>query len=59
MIGEVAQKINAHRTTTSKYLAILEAKGMISCRSVGKAKLYYVGNGSKPGKIGKIKMVQI
>jgi len=32
---------------------------MISCRSVGKAKLYYIGNGSKPGKIGKIKMVQI
>lgn len=58
-IGEVAQKINAHRTTTSKYLAILEAKGMISCRNVGKAKLYYVGNGSKSGKIGKIKMVQI
>jgi response regulator of citrate/malate metabolism len=51
-IGEVAQKINAHRTTTSKYLAILEAKGMIKCRNVGKAKLYYVGNGTV-----KMKMV--
>ena len=51
-INEVSEKINAHRTTTSKYLAILEAKGVIKCRNVGKAKLYYVGNGA-----GKMKMV--
>jgi response regulator of citrate/malate metabolism len=55
-INEVSQKINAHRTTTSKYLAVLEAKGMIKCRNVGKAKLYYVGNGSVQGKM---KMVQV
>jgi len=51
-ISEVARKISAHRTTTSKYLAVMEAKGMISCRNVGKAKLYYVGNGQV-----KVKMV--
>lgn len=51
-INEVSRKINAHRTTTSKYLAILEAKGVIKCRNVGKAKLYYVGDGT-----AKMKMV--
>ncbi len=45
-INEVAEIINAHRTTTSKYLAIMEARGVINCRNVGKAKLYYVVNGS-------------
>jgi len=53
-INEVAQKVNAHRTTTSKYLAVLEAKGMIRRRNVGKAKLYYVGN-----DIAEMKMVQV
>jgi DNA-binding IclR family transcriptional regulator len=50
-ISEIAQKINAHRATTSKYLAILEARGMINCRNVGKAKLYYIGNGSIKMKV--------
>ncbi len=46
-INEIAEMINAHRTTTSKYLAIMEARGLINCRNVGKAKLYYVINGDK------------
>jgi len=50
-INEVSRKINAHRTTTSKYLAILEAKGVIKCRNVGKAKLYYVGDGTAEMKM--------
>jgi DNA-binding IclR family transcriptional regulator len=50
-ISEIAQKINAHRATASKYLAILEARGMISCRNVGKAKLYYIGNGAAKVKV--------
>ena len=50
-ISEVSQKINAHRTTTSKYLAVLEAKGLIKCRNVGKAKLYYVGDGTAEMKM--------
>ena len=41
-INEVAERVKAHRATTSKYLAVLEAKGMVRCRNVGKAKLYYV-----------------
>lgn len=56
-INEVSEKINAHRTTTSKYLAILEAKGVIKCRNVGKAKLYYVGNDYAGNGAGKMKMV--
>lgn len=45
-INEVAERVNTHRTTASKYLAVMEAKGMIRCRNVGKAKLYYVNNES-------------
>lgn len=45
-INEVAERINAHRSTTSKYLAVLEAKGIVKCRNVGKAKLYYVSDGN-------------
>ncbi len=44
-INEVAEKTNAHRTTASKYLAVLEAKGVVKCRNVGKAKLYSVNDG--------------
>jgi predicted transcriptional regulator len=43
-INEVAEKANTHRITASKYLAVLEAKGLLKCRNVGKAKLYYVNN---------------
>jgi len=45
-INEVAEKVNAHRITVSKYLAILEARGMIKRRDVGKAKLYCLNEGS-------------
>ena len=45
-INEVADRINAHRTTTSKYLAVLEARGIVKCRNVGKAKLYSVSDGN-------------
>jgi DNA-binding IclR family transcriptional regulator len=53
-ISEISRKINAHRATTSKYLAILEAKGTVKRRDVGKAKLYYLENGPS---LEKIKMV--
>jgi DNA-binding IclR family transcriptional regulator len=43
-INEVAERANLHRITASKYLAVLEAKGLLKCRNVGKAKLYYVNN---------------
>jgi DNA-binding IclR family transcriptional regulator len=44
-INEVAERANTHRTTASKYLAVLEARGMVKCRNVGKAKLYCVHEG--------------
>ena len=40
-INEVAKLLRIHRITASKYLAILEARGKIVVREVGKAKLYY------------------
>ncbi|UCD07295.1 MAG: winged helix-turn-helix transcriptional regulator [Candidatus Aenigmatarchaeota archaeon] len=39
-ILEIAEKANLHRVTASKYLAVLEAKGHVKRRDVGKAKLY-------------------
>ena len=40
-IEETSQKLNIHRITASKYLAILEVRGFIKYKVVGKAKLYY------------------
>jgi DNA-binding IclR family transcriptional regulator len=39
-IYEVAKRAHIHRVTASKYLAVLEAKGNVKYRPVGKAKLY-------------------
>jgi DNA-binding IclR family transcriptional regulator len=39
-IEDVARRAGIHRITASKYLAVLEAKGYIKYRSVGKAKLF-------------------
>jgi predicted transcriptional regulator len=39
-ILEIAEKSKMHRVTASKYLAVLEAKGHVKRRDVGKAKLY-------------------
>ncbi|MBI4177465.1 MAG: hypothetical protein HY516_03800 [Candidatus Aenigmarchaeota archaeon] len=39
-IEEVAEKNRINRVTASKYLAILEVKGLVILRVVGRAKLY-------------------
>ena len=39
-ILQIAEKCSMHRVTASKYLAVLEAKGVVKRRDVGKAKLY-------------------
>lgn len=39
-ILEIAEKARIHRVTASKYLAVMEAKGHVRRRDVGKAKLY-------------------
>jgi response regulator of citrate/malate metabolism len=41
-IEEIAAKVKINRITASKYLAIMEAKGLVKHRSVGKAKLYSI-----------------
>ena len=41
-IGSIAKLTNMHRVTASKYLAVMEAKGLVSRRDVGKAKLYSI-----------------
>ena len=39
-ILEIAKRGNLHRVTAAKYLEVLEAKGYVKHRPVGKAKLY-------------------
>ncbi|MEM7827038.1 MAG: helix-turn-helix domain-containing protein [Candidatus Aenigmatarchaeota archaeon] len=39
-IEEVGRRAGINRITASKYLAVLEARGVVKCRNVGKAKLY-------------------
>lgn len=42
MMKEIAEKVHINRITASKYLAVLEAKGLVRYRSIGKAKLFYL-----------------
>lgn len=42
-IQDVSTALKIHRITATKYLSILEARKQISCRMVGRAKLYSVG----------------
>ena len=44
-IEEVAKRAGIHRITASKYLAVLEAKGYLKYRPVGKAKLFSLAEG--------------
>ncbi|MEK6887472.1 MAG: winged helix-turn-helix domain-containing protein [Candidatus Aenigmatarchaeota archaeon] len=39
-IEEVSNKINISRSTASKYLLVLETKGFVRCREIGRAKLF-------------------
>ena len=41
-VGKIADLAEMHRITAAKYLAVLEARGSISRRDVGKAKLYWL-----------------
>ncbi len=41
-ISEISRACAINRITASKYLAVLEARGLVQSRSVGKAKLYSV-----------------
>jgi len=38
-IKEIVARLGISRNTASKYIAVLEAKGAIVCRRVGRAKL--------------------
>ncbi|HLD39290.1 MAG TPA: winged helix-turn-helix domain-containing protein [archaeon] len=39
-IEEVSKKITISRSTASKYLLVLETKGFVRCREIGRAKLF-------------------
>jgi predicted transcriptional regulator len=41
-IGHVAQLTGLNRVTVSKYLSIMEAKGLIQHQTIGRSKLYAV-----------------
>lgn len=49
-ILEIAARARIHRVTASKYLAVLEARGHVKRRDVGKAKLYSPTDTSKLAK---------
>jgi DNA-binding MarR family transcriptional regulator len=42
-ISEVAERLSINRSTASKYLHVLKAKGRVACRQVGPVKLWSVG----------------
>jgi len=39
-IQDIAKITSINRLTAAKYLAVMEARGLVSCRHVGRAKLY-------------------
>ena len=39
-IEQVSKEIGMNRITVSKYLAVMEVKGILGCRIIGRAKLY-------------------
>ena len=43
-ILEIAHRASLHRVTAAKYLEVMEAKGYIKHRPVGKAKLYMLSD---------------
>jgi DNA-binding IclR family transcriptional regulator len=51
MILEIAERAGIHRITASKYLSVLEAKGLVKRRDVGKAKLYSLADHVKLQKL--------
>ena len=42
-ISEVAERLSINRSTASKYLHVLKAKGKVDCRQVGPVKLWSLG----------------
>lgn len=46
-IKQIADSLHIHRTTASKYLAVLEASGLLEHRDIGKAKLYSIKFGMR------------
>ncbi len=45
-IEEIAENIGVHRTTVSKYLAIMEAGKVVEYRTIGKAKMFFLPKGA-------------
>ena len=44
-ITDVSKKLNIHYITATKYLAVLEARGIIECRNIGMAKVFKIKDG--------------
>ncbi|MEM7813773.1 MAG: hypothetical protein QW548_02640 [Candidatus Aenigmatarchaeota archaeon] len=40
-IQDVSKLTSINRITAAKYLAVMEARGIVRCRRVGRAKLYF------------------
>ena len=48
-ILDVAKLTSINRFTVAKYLAVMEARGIVRCRCIGRAKLY-LPNAAKPNE---------
>ena len=46
-ILEIAKRGNLHRVTAAKYLEVMEAKGFVKHRPIGKAKLYSISGSNE------------
>lgn len=46
-IEEIAANIGIHRTTVSKYLAIMEAGKVVEYKNIGKAKMFFLSKEAK------------
>ena len=51
-IQDIAKITSINRLTAAKYLAVMEARGIVSCRHVGRAKLYSLATPNVPSKVG-------
>ena len=44
-ISDIARLLDMHYTTVSKYLAVMEAEGLVARRDIGMAKVYKIKEG--------------
>lgn len=54
-IQGIAHITSINRITAAKYLAIMEARGIVQCRHIGRAKLYLPSKVDKPAATASVR----